>query len=335
MTTDLRLKKFILSVLAGGIVLAATPGCGVTVAADVMSRVVEAGADRPVVGVIELSGGGVGGLSGLWVAPDAERFIAVADDGKLVTGRFAHDSAGRLRGVAAVRVEPLLPPGLDAAGKTENDAEEIAAAPGGGWLVAFERHDRILRYGPNFLADGSPQPIPAPPGLESAADNAGIEALAAWSDGALLALEEGLTSNGKARGWFAPVFPQRRSDWREFTYRPAQGFRPSGAAALPNGDALVLERRATWLSGFSARLVHLPRADMATAREAQGRELARISPPMAVDNFEGVAVIADKKDAFDVYVVSDDNYSPLQRTLIMRLKLPVSAVYGEHNGVVR
>lgn len=298
--------------------------------------------------VVAVSGGGVGGLSGLWVSPDAATFVAVADDGQLVKGRLQHDKDGRLSGVTHVSREPLLPPALARAGKEENDSEDIAAAPDGGWLVSFERNHRILKFGPRFLDDGPPAPIPPPPGLNIAPENRGIEALAAWKDGALLALQEA-ESDDKAQtapGWFAAAPPRKTDDWKVFTYRPAKGFRPSGATALPDGDALVLERRATWLSGFSARLTLVRAADIAAAAatggELSGRELARFAPPFPADNFEGVAAVAGgrqdapvaggrqnsavaggrQQDTLQIYIVSDDNYSPLQRTLFMHLTLP-------------
>jgi hypothetical protein len=295
--------------------------------------------------VVALSGGGVGGLSGLWVSPDAASFVAVADDGQLVKGRLQHDKDGRLSGVTHVSREPLLPPALARAGKEENDSEDIAATPDGGRLVSFERHHRILKFGPRFLDDGPPTPIPPPPELNIAPENGGIEALAAWENGALLALQEA-DNDDKAQtapGWFAAAPPRKTDDWRVFTYRPAKGFRPSGATGLPNGDALVLERRATWLSGFSARLTLVRAADIAAAAatggELSGQELARFAPPFPADNFEGVATVAagrqdaavgrqqnslaaGRQDALQIYIVSDDNYSPLQRTLFVHLTLP-------------
>jgi len=42
---------------------------------------------------------------------------------------------------------------------------------------------------------------------------------------------------------------------------------------------------------------------------------------LAVDNFEGIAVRQDSNGDTLVYIVSDDNYSPLQRTLLLQFRL--------------
>lgn len=288
--------------------------------------------------VVALSGGGIGGLSGLWVSPDSTRFAAVADDGHSLTGRLIHDCDGRLTGAADFKRAPLLPPELAQNGKRDNDAEELARLPGGGWLVSFERNHRLLRFGERFAADGPPAAFPAPPGLAGAPSNGGLEALAVWPDGGALALEEGADGAAATRGWFAPTSsagappgarPSAIDGWRAFAYRPAADHRPSGAVALPNGDALALERRASLLGGFSVRIVLLRRAAFASAEPGatvEGEELARLGPPGLSDNFEGVAVVPRADGDIDVYLVSDDNFSPLQQTLLVHLILPGRAL---------
>lgn len=275
--------------------------------------------------VIALSGGGIGGLSGLWVSPDSTRFAAVADDGHSVTGRLTRDREGRLSGMSEIKRAPLLPPEIARNGKRDNDAEELARLPGGGWLVSFERNHRLLRFGEGFAADGPPVEFPTPPGLKDAPENGGVEGLAVWPDGGMLALEEGADGAAPTRGWFTPTLPAGPNGWRAFAYRAATDHRPSGAAALPNGDALALERRASLLSGFSVRIVLLRRQQFADAKPGamiEGEELARLSPPGVSDNFEGVAAVLRADGDIDVYLLSDDNFSPLQNTLLVHLILP-------------
>lgn len=328
-----------LRVLSALAALAGTAGCGAAETpadgqngAAAQSRMVALGdaASRRVgvlrlESVVALSGGGVGGLSGLWVSPDSARFAAVADDGRVFAGRLTRDGDGRLTGAADLRGGPLSPPGFGGVGKRDNDAEELVRLPDGGWLVSFERNHRLLRFGEDFGASGVPVEIPAPPGLKDAPDNGGVEALAAWPDASILALEEGADGAAATRGWFAPSPPDSPSAWRPFVYRPAPGHRPSGAAALPNGDALALERRASLLGGFSVRVVLLRRSAFADAKPGavvEGEELARLTPPGPSDNFEGVAAVRRADGDIDVYLLSDDNFSPLQSTLLVHFVLP-------------
>ena len=83
-----------------------------------------------------------------------------------------------LEGVEDVEMGPLLgPDGKAPEGKNAKDAESLALLPDGGFIVGFEREHHLL-------------PCPAPPGLENAPFNGGIEALVALRGGGLLALTE-------------------------------------------------------------------------------------------------------------------------------------------------
>ena len=49
-------------------------------------------------------------------------------------------------------------------------------------------------------------------------------------------------------------------------------------------------------------------------------EVARLAAPLSVDNFEGIAVRRDGTRDF-VYLISDDNFLGLQRTLLLKFEL--------------
>ena len=53
----------------------------------------------------------------------------------------------------------------------------------------------------------------------------------------------------------------------------------------------------------------------------KGELLARFAPPLTVDNFEGLAVARDADGATLVYILSDDNFHFLQRTLLLLFRL--------------
>ena len=46
-----------------------------------------------------------------------------------------------------------------------------------------------------------------------------------------------------------------------------------------------------------------------------------LESPLNVDNFEGVAVQEDPSNGTIIYIVSDDNYNPFQRTLLLQFRL--------------
>ncbi|MCG5243893.1 esterase-like activity of phytase family protein [Azospirillum doebereinerae] len=278
-------------------------------------------------GALELSGGGIGGLSGLWVAPDGARFVAIGDTGLVATGGLDYDAAGRLSGATDLRTRPLAVEEGFSKRKKRTDAEDLARLPDGGWLVALERDHRILRYpsGENG-PEGVPTPIPVPPGVtEDTPPNSGLESLTRLADGRFLTIEEG--EDGAAqerRAWVtrSAALPERRGDWLPLTYRTAPRFRPTSVAPLPDGGALVLERRVSLLGGWSSRIVRVAAKELRAGAVADGRELARLEAPLLNDNFEGIATRSDPAGETLVYLVSDDNFSALQRGYLVMFALP-------------
>jgi hypothetical protein len=102
-----------------------------------------------------------------------------------------------------------------------------------------------------------------------------------------------------------------------------EGYRPSDAARLPDGDILLLERRFQRIGGFGARLSRIVKDDIRPGARLRGKEIARFERPYITENFEGVAVTLDPSlpDTWRVYLVSDDNYHPMQRTLLLMFRM--------------
>ncbi len=259
-----------------------------------------------------------GGLSGLLVSADGARLTAVSDEGRWVTARIGYDEHGHLAGLSQGAIGRLHGPGgSHPSGKRDRDSEALARLPGGGILVAFERHHRLWRYPPggNPLA-GHAEPRPTPPGLSELRSNSGIEALATLADGALFALAEGRKEEAES-----PAFLLRGGAWSGLRYPRRGGFRPTGAATLPGGDLLVIERRFNILDGIAVRLRRIPAAAIRPGALLEGEVLATLTPPLSLDNLEGVAVRRTEAGETLVYLVSDDNFKPIQRTLLLMFAL--------------
>ncbi len=274
-----------------------------------------------VLGVLDLDDAALGadGLSGLHVSDDL-RLTAIGDRGVWCTARLLLDDDGTPRGLAEPRVGPLRGDrGESLASLYQADAESLARLPDGSWLVGFERWQRIRRYRD---LDGPAEPVQAPPGIEAAPLNGGLESLAVLADGRWLAIAEELPDRGDAglrAAWLGG--PGR---WRRFPYRPAPGFQPTDACPLPDGGALVLERRFNLLKWLGGRLVRVSRAALdaaAAGNVLEGEVLLDLVPPLPTDNWEGVSAFTHRGRRLAA-LVSDDNGSPLQRALLMIYALP-------------
>jgi len=255
-----------------------------------------------------------GGLSGLLISPDGAHLTAIGDAGFWIVARIVHDANGFLTGLAESQISRLR--GFDGKplyGKTLQDAEAMTQMADGSIVVAYERNHRIWRYAPgDEPLRGKAEALPVPADLANLPDNGGIEALVTLDDDSILALVEG--EDGEP---LSPAFLWRGGAWARLAYERYGNYHPSGAARLPNGDLLILERRYTLLEGLGIRLVRLPAAAVAAGAILQPVEVARLLPPLTIDNMEAIDVVRSERGETLVYLLSDDNYNFLQRTLLL------------------
>jgi hypothetical protein len=254
-----------------------------------------------------------GGLSGLWIARGGERLIAASDRGTLWLAEPEHADDGTLIGFDGWRaVEPGVVPG----DPTGRDAEALAATDGE-LVIAFEGAHRLRRV-PRDAPASRAAPLPTPPGLAEA-HNRGVEALVALPDGALLAIAEGVrTAGGDLAAWLI-----EDDGTVPLAYSPAPGFAPTGADRL--GDTIyVLERRFSLLEGLAARVVALDAADVRPGARLVGRELGVLRPPAISENFEGIAARRAPDGGVLLYLLSDDNFTALLRSLLLQFSVRVT-----------
>lgn len=259
-----------------------------------------------------------GGVSGLAVSQDGRRLSFVTDAGSWIQATPRYDPQGRLIGIADAEIGTLMgPDGRPVRRKRNADAESLSRTQAG-FLVSFEHRHRFWLYGGAdnpFL--NRPTLIVAPKALGRRAKNRGIEAATILGDGRLFALSENFPKTPPyVTGWV-----RERKQWRTLNYERTALFHPTGAATLPDGDLLILERRFTFVGGFATRLVHVPVSALRSARPIRGRELGRLEPPLVEENFEGVDVWRDGAGRTLVYLISDDNFFPLQKTILLLFAL--------------
>ena len=83
---------------------------------------------------------------------------------------------------------------------------------------------------------------------------------------------------------------------------------------------LLLERRLT-VTGIRVRIVRLARGSLRAGTALRGKPVAELRHPLPVDNFEGLALGRDRAGRTLLYLVSDDNFMPFQRTLLFQFRM--------------
>jgi hypothetical protein len=260
-----------------------------------------------------------GGLSALSVSGDGTRLMAVSDEGGWFTARIGYDEHGGLKEVTDARTGVLHgPSGRPLQGKELQDAESMAVLPDGSVMVGFERQHRLWRFPAGGVAlDNNPMPQRVPSNLYKAPLNGGIEALASLWDGRLFALTEYWIDKDMVRGWLGGG-----AGWWDIGYRFEGAYRPSDAGVMANDDLAVLERAYNPSRGIiGIRVARVRTADLRRGARLQGEVLAELLPPLTLDNFEGIACRANEKGETILYVVSDNNFSDKQRTLLLMFAL--------------
>jgi hypothetical protein len=62
-------------------------------------------------------------------------------------------------------------------------------------------------------------------------------------------------------------------------------------------------------------------AELRPGGTVHGRELAFLASPYAVDNLEGLAVTTGSRGETLLWLISDDNFNPLQRNIVLLFEL--------------
>jgi len=279
--------------------------------------------------VLKSSAGAFGGYSGLAVSADGSQLLALSDRTSWLRLDLAQRGE-RIVDVGAARIGQLqVRDEWDSpeTGRGLEDAEALAPLqPGqltGSYYIAFEGKHRIHKYtfdGQDFSAPVGAIELPAAalrlPG------NKGLEALAVLQGGphagaAIAFSEQRAHVSGDSLGWLfsngtAEQVRLKRSDMFDIT----------DIAALPDGGIVVLERFfAGLLEGVFMRVRRIAAPDIAPGARLDGEVLYETKSGRMVDNMEAIAVHTGKDNQTVLTIMSDDNYNPVQRTLVMRFAI--------------
>jgi hypothetical protein len=262
-----------------------------------------------------------GGISAMALVDEegGDGFVAVGDAGGVF--RFALDEAGAISraDIGALPAGPM-PEGGGEIEKRDRDAEAMAHDPATGrFWVGFERANGVWRYDSGFAGSDAHY---RPAEMAGWPDNGGPEAMVRLPDGRFLVFsEEGEGPQGSnAVLLFAGDPSEPGPSPVRLGYRPPGAHRITDAALLPDGRLLILNRHFSLVEGVSIIVSVADIGDLAQGGIIEARQVARIDPPLTIDNMEALA-IGEREGRTIVWMASDDNFNPLQRTLLLEFEL--------------
>jgi len=90
---------------------------------------------------------------------------------------------------------------------------------------------------------------------------------------------------------------------------------------LPSGDLLILERKFSWLGGLGIRIRRIPLKSLSPGAVVEGPAIFNADLGQEVDNMEGIDAHVTAEGDTVLTMVSDDNFSMIQRTLLLQFTL--------------
>ena len=260
-----------------------------------------------------------GGFSGLWRAPDGATLIAVSDRGDWFAADVTEDEDG-LAGFSSAVMAPILDFHGTPLGWTDNFDVEAVTIEDGIAHIGIERTNAIMRFDlteDRLTARG--EFVPTPREMREWPHNTGPEAIAVAPQtspfpGAIVVIGERTRrgADSPTQGFILDgeehhAFNVARHDWFDIT----------DMEFLENGDILLLERRYRILRDVGARIRRLPAAALQPGALLDGPVIFEAGAGQQIDNMEGLASHRTQDGRLVLSLISDDNFSILQRTLLL------------------
>jgi hypothetical protein len=265
---------------------------------------------------------GFGGLSGLRLDAKGERFISISDKGSWFTGRIVYQGR-QMTGLDDVEAAPMLgPDGRPITARGWFDSESIAL-DGPLVYIGLERVNQLLRFDfSKGFTRARGEVVPLPPAARKLPFNKGLEALVMVPKGLALAgtliaiSERGLDHDGNLMAFLigGPTPGQ-------FSLRRTDDFDVSDAVLLPSGDLLVLERKFSFLAGVGIRIRRIALKSVTPGALVDGPSIFDADLAHEIDNMEGIDAHVSPEGDTVLTMVSDDNFSIIQRTLLLQFTL--------------
>lgn len=247
-----------------------------------------------------------GGFSGLVLEPENGSLVALNDKGDWWKVPF--DAMQVVAPAGGTIQAHFMGAKSD---KRKLDAESVVAHRDG-YLISYEQIHR-LSFQPELGGKPSKPEGFAEVNFTGMSKNGGMEAITILPTNDLLAFSErGLDTRGTLKAWLVSA-----NGAQTLRFAPPKSFAPTDAATLPNGDVLVLLRKYSAVEGVAVKIHHVKAGDIRPGAIVSGAPILELTPSDPVDNMEGLDLVALDNSTVRIAMISDDNFNPLQRTLLM------------------
>ena len=266
----------------------------------------------------------VGGLSGLLSLDDGRQILAVTDNGIWFTATVDQTPDGKPVGISNARYAEMLDKSGRALRNGRGSDTEALTIDGDTVLVSAERINTIYRF-PWPLKTGKEHLIgelALPSEVRNLRGTKGMEALALAPSGSpiagtLIAIAE----RGKTGDDDLPGFLINGNKVEHFTVLRSDRYDATDAAFLPDGTLLLLERRFNLRDLVGMRLRRFAADSIRPGATLKGDVLMEADYGNQIDNMEGLGIHRDARGRTILTLISDNNRSILQRTLLLRFVL--------------
>ncbi len=268
-----------------------------------------------------------GGFSAMRFVPRQDdsglALLAVSDRAQWLKTDIAFDRQGVPTGLGKPRMAAILKHDGKELKTMEGDAEALEVTAQG-LVIGFERYHRLDLYAPdekniyryqrrilhNRLVDGLN-------------NNQSLESVAQLSDGRLISFAEnppGKDGGTINPGWISlPAnWQSGGDDWVPVKFQTAPDFAITEMARdKQTGDLFVLERAFSPLAGPRARLSRVKAAEISPGIALPAELLGTLNIAFGIDNMEAMDLRRLDDGTLLVYLLSDDNFSINQRTVLL------------------
>jgi hypothetical protein len=190
--------------------------------------------------------------------------------------------------------------------------------------VSFEREHRVWRYDLSRGFAARPSSMPVGAWVRTQSPNEGLEGAAFVAPDTLLLVSENAWGDGGGIAASLEAYPGTAAgvNSRSLSVVRRPPFMVTSLARGPDNDLFILERRFSIAGGVGMEVRRVPLAEVQAGAQLQGEILADLSfQDSSIDNMEGIAVRRGPKGETLFYIVSDNNFSALQRSVLLMFEI--------------